>query len=372
MHIDIITNHTPLNYGANLQAYALQTYLEKQGCKAEVIDYAPDYYTEHLSLLYVSAPRFRKNYVFRWAYLLFKFPSRWKRIRNFSSFQKHYLHLTSRRYKSFEELLGYPPEADAYIVGSDQVWNTRGTRGYNPAFYLEFVKDCTKRASYAASMSIDEPVTERVKRDVFPMINKLQYVSVRESMTIDVIQPFIHKKVHHVLDPVFLLSADDWKRFVGITDGTEENYILIYPMGEGKNVVESAKALAKHTGLPIYCISASIKKIPGVTKRFDCSVVKFVELFAKARYVVTNSFHGTSFSIIFRKTFWTCEVGNNNHRLLSLLQGFDLENRYISSEDKIDVTAQNVDYALSEQHINESISRSKEYLAKIIDDMKQE
>lgn len=372
MHIAIITNQTPLNYGANLQAYALQTYLEKQGCEAEVIDYAPDYYTDHLSLKHVGDPKFKKHFLLRWAYIFYKLPSRWRRINNFAGFQKHYLHLTARRYKSYDELLGYPPEADGYIVGSDQVWNTHGTRGYNPAFYLEFVKDSAKRASYAASMAIDTPISDRVKRDVFPMINKLQHVSVRESMTIDIIQPYVNKKIHHVLDPVYLLSADDWNRFTGMSDSKEGNYILIYPMGDGKDVVEKANVLAKHTGLPIYCISASKRSFPGVAKRFDCSVVKFVELFAKARYIVTDSFHGTSFSIIYRKVFWTCEVGHNNHRLVSLLQGFGLESRYVAKGEQIDATALSVDYALAEPCVKEAIAHSKAYLGMVIDDMKSE
>lgn len=370
MHFAIITNQTPLNYGANLQAYALQTYLEKQGCKAEVIDYAPDYYTDHLSLCYVGDPKFRKNLLLRWGYILYKLPSRWKRKRNFAVFQKQYLHLTSRRYKSYDELLGYPPGADGYIVGSDQVWNTHGTRGYNPAFYLEFVADSTKRASYAASMAIDEPISDRVKRDVFPMINKLQHVSVRESMTIDVIQPYVNKKVHHVLDPVYLLGAEDWNKLAGVSDAVAADYILIYPMGDGKDVLEKANVLAKNTGFPIYCISASKRSFPGVAKRFDCNVVKFVELFAKARYVVTDSFHGTSFSIIYRKVFWTCEAGHNNHRLVSLLQGFGLEDRYVSKDVELDPTALTVDYAYAEQRIREAIGRSKNYLRVVIEDMK--
>ena len=372
MRIAIITNHTPLNYGANLQAYALQTYLEQQGCKAEVIDYAPDYYTEHLSLCFVGDEKFKKNVLYRWAYILYKLPSKWKRMRNFANFQKHHLHLTDRRYKSFEELLGFPVGADMYIVGSDQVWNTHGTRGYNPAFYLEFVGDSSKRASYAASMAIDVPVTERVKRDVLPMISKLNHISVRESMTVDILQPYIEKTVHHVLDPVFLLNADEWRRLASAERTTKGDYILIYPMGDGQAVAEKARMLAKHTGLPIYCISASKRRFPGVTKRFDCSVIKFVELFANARYVVTDSFHGTSFSIIFRKTFWTCEVKSNNHRLKSLLQGFGLESRYVGKQDPIDVTALQVDYAPSEALIAEGISRSKAYLASVIEDTKPE
>lgn len=366
MQIAIITNQTPLNYGANLQAYALQTYLEKLGCNVEIINYAPDFYTEELSLMYIGRNSCRRNILFGLFYILYKLPSRLKRRWIFAKFQKKFLNLTPKKYKSYDELLGYPPKADVYICGSDQIWNTHGTRGYNPAFYLEFVEDCSKRFSYAASMSLDTPITERVKRDVFPMINKLKHVSVRESVTAEIIQPYIQKKVYQVLDPVFLLNSEDWSTLELDKKKLHKQYILIYPMGDASNVLKNATILANKTKLPIFCISASKKRFHGVSKCFNCSIGLFLQLFSNASYIVTNSFHGTSFSIIYKKTFWTCEIGNNNHRIVSLLKLLGLEDRYIDKDSLLDLQTININYTNSLSHIDNAIKNSKDYLDKII------
>lgn len=366
MKIDIITCHTPQNYGAMLQAYALQTYIESQGPNVEIINYAPDIFFEELRLSYIGNQKIKKSPLLSLCYLIYKLPSRLIRRIRFENFKKKYLHITEQRYESLERLYHDTPVADQYICGSDQIWNTKGIRGYNPAFYLGFVNDIRKRNSYAASMSVDFPLNERIKGDVLGFINNLDMISVREIETARQIQPYVSKEVTHVLDPVYLLTAKEWGTLINGSKFKKEKYILVYPMGEKSITIKNAVILSQKTGLPIYCISASQRKTPGIKRNFMPSVNHFLELIQYASYVITDSFHGTSFSIIFRKNFWSCQVGHNNHRITSILELFNLTDRYIDEQHLIDDSQLVVDYNKATKAIGESIEHSKEFLLSII------
>lgn len=366
MRIGIVTCHTPQNYGAMLQAYGLQKYLEGKNIYSEIIDYAPLIFFEELSLFFIGNKDIKSNFVKRIAYIFLKLPSRIKRRTNFNKFKKAYLNISNKRYLSYEELKSNPPIYDQYICGSDQIWNTKGIRGWDPTFYLQFVPQIEKRNSYAASMSIDSPVNDQVKSIVFPMVSEINRISMREINVIKDIQTYIKKKIDYVLDPVYLLPEHMWKNLALAAPCETKDYILVYPMGNSEHVLQNAKILSKHTGLPIYCITASTKKLKDIKKTFDCSVPKFVRLFLDAKYVITNSFHGTSFSIIFRKNFWSCEIENNNHRITSILSQLGLQNRYLSKHNSLDICDLTADFSDAEIRLNKLIEKSKLFIESII------
>lgn len=368
MRIGIITCHTPQNYGAMLQAYGLQKYLLSINIHSEIIDYAPAIFFEELSLFYIGNKDIKKNLTKRIVYILLKLPSRIKRRRNFKKFKKNYLNISNKRYNSYEELKSNPPVYDQYICGSDQIWNTKGIRGWDPTFYLQFVPQLKKRNSYAASMSLSSPVSDKVKSIVIPMISEINRISMREINVINEIQPYLKKNIDYVLDPVYLLPKFTWKDFALTAPRESKDYILIYPMGDPQHVLQNARILSKHTGLPIYCITASIQKLKDVKKTFDCSVPKFVRLFLDAKYIVTNSFHGTSFSIIFNKDFWSCEIDNNNHRITSILSQLKLQKRYLAKGCFIDTCDLNTNYSDTEIRLNELIKKSKSFIESIINE----
>ena len=366
MKVNIITCHTPQNYGAMLQAYGLQTYLESKGTEVEIINYAPKIYFEEQSLMYIGNDRAKSNPLLALSYLLYMLPKRLKRRKIFNSFRKKHLHITKERYESIERLYLDPPIADQYICGSDQIWNTKGTRGFNPLFYLGFVKDIKRRNSYAASMSADFPLSDRVIGDVISHINNIEKISVRESFIQEKLQQYVSKPIVHVLDPVYLLNEDQWLLLANESKPLKEKYILIYPMGDNSSTYANAEILSKATGLPVYCITASNKKHNTVTKYLMPTVQEFLQLFKRAQFVITDSFHGTSFSIIFRKTFWSCQVNNNNHRITSLLDSLGLKDRYIPSEKEIIVNTKPIDFEKLEALLEEKIKKSKEFIKTII------
>lgn len=163
MKIATITCHNVYNYGASLQAYALQRYLSQEGHDVEIIDYKPYYLNSRYNWRHIPAESRLypyKDYVgTQCIYFLLKNRKIYKTIgrkRKFDDFRQKFLTLTDNTYTSAEELRATPPQADLYIAGSDQIWNTACENGKDAAFYLDFGSDDTRRISYAASFAVSE------------------------------------------------------------------------------------------------------------------------------------------------------------------------------------------------------------------------
>lgn len=164
MKIKTITCHNVYNYGAILQAYALQRFLEDNGHEVEIIDYAPRYHSNSSwnipenSSVYKLASKF---VVIHLLYALHRYIKKKRnvntiRLKKFDDFTAEYLHVTPRKYKNYEDIQRNPPLADMYIAGSDQIWNPIGKTGLDPAFYLNFGGSGIKRISYAASFGVSQ------------------------------------------------------------------------------------------------------------------------------------------------------------------------------------------------------------------------
>lgn len=364
----IITMHCPLNYGAILQTYALQTHLQSLGLNVGVINYRPDYIVYDQSLMYVGDEHFKRNFVAKWAYRLFKAIPKIRRRRRFAIFAENELHLTST-YKTYEDIMAAGLDAEYFFCGSDQIWNVVSGAHKDPSYFLSFAPVGRKKISYAASGNLPL-ANEEVKEVTFSMINKLDCVSMREDSTIASIQPFIKKAIAHVCDPVFLLNGEDWRKLYKKYSSFKpsEKYVLVYPMANGgDNTMEQARKCANQMNLPLYRISASQRKDNRADKQFDVSPYDFLSLIDHAECVVTNSFHGTSFSIILQRQFWTCVAEGSNQRITSLLGKADLTNRLIVGNIKVDYTKQvNLKYAL--MNLYEYIFLSKNYIKNCINE----
>lgn len=357
----IITMHCPLNYGAILQTYALQTYLESLELKVEIIDYRPEYIVCDQSLMYVGDELYNRNILTRWAYRFLKAPSKIARRREFRQFAKNELHLTPE-YKTCEEIRKANLDADFFFCGSDQIWNVVSGAHRDPAYFLAFAPEGRKTISYAASGNL--PITDEVKSITFPMINKIDCISMREDSTINSIQPYIEKHIAHVCDPVFLLRSDEWRQLYRkhSSFSIKKKYVLVYPMGNGGDItINQGRKLANQVNLPLYEISASQKKDARIDRRFNVTPYDFLALIDNAEYVVTNSFHGTSFSIIFEKQFWTCVAEGSNQRITSLLGETGIIDRLLIGESEPSVVKR-IDFKSVKQNIQKCIYQSKYFI----------
>lgn len=354
MKIKTITCHDVYNLGASLQAYALVEYLKQLGHDVEIIDYKPEY-LQHYKLNKVNNPKYDKV-VFREIYLLLKLPERLKarkekRKQEFDNFTKKFLPLTRKSYYSNEELKNDIPEADIYLAGSDQIWNTLFKNGKDPAFYLDFAPKESIKASYAASFATED-ISEEQKPQIKRWLECLDYISVRETSGMKIINNLGIKGGTQVLDPVFLLNQDEWRKIEIVTD-FKEPYLLVYDFDKDNKIREFVIKKAKEKKLKIY----SVLPCEYCDKSFENEGPQtFLSLIDNAEYVISNSFHGTAFAIIFKKPFAVFDRKENiNTRMQDLVKNLQLKS-----------VVEKTEYKNIEPILKEEIFKSKEYISRVL------
>lgn len=330
MRIKTITCHDVYNYGASLQAYALMSYLSGEGHDVQIIDYKPDYLSHQYEFGYVS-PRHRfynkcnSSKLFWFLYGIRLLPvtyATWRRIHPFKEFKRYYLNCT-RTYRSYKELVMDPPAADLYIAGSDQIWNCDMPNGRDPAFYLKFGNPQTKRISYAASFGMSEVPLEDfdVVKD---NLKSLDFITCREKSGVAILNSMGYEG-QVMPDPVFLLTRTQWMHFCGEERLVDKPYILVYSLNTNNMALEkTAVALAKEKKMMMVAVD-NFSKVGYVDKNYTkAGPREFVNLIAHAKYVVTDSFHASSFATIMNVPFSVFYTGNASSRIQNMLSSVGL------------------------------------------------
>ncbi|WP_203258694.1 polysaccharide pyruvyl transferase family protein [Hyunsoonleella ulvae] len=365
MKIKTITCHEVYNYGASLQEYALLKYLEELGHESKTIRYKPPYLSDHFKLWKVSNGFFDKNIILRLIYLVLKFPSRvynLKRKRAFDKFSKEHINSGSKLYHSNEELKNDVPEADVYICGSDQIWNSFFQNGKDPAFYLDFVPANKLKISYAASFAIDE-LEEDIKPFVKEKVSKIDFVSVRESSGVRILNNLDINDAIQVLDPVFLLSKEFWINTFNLEKSDlNYKYILIYDFDQNDEIKRLALRLKNQYSYKIITIN---EKVNYADKNFFLEgPIKFLSLIRHAEFVIANSFHAVAFSIIFKRKFVIFNRSDKiNTRMRDLLALLKVPHLLISKESDFDA---DLNYSYASDELEKQIEKSKNFLSKSI------
>lgn len=365
MKIKTITCHDVYNSGASLQAYALMKYLQNNGHEVEIIDYKPDYLCNNYKLSAVNNPKYEKNLILKYIYLALKLPERILALRiksKYDKFKNKYLNITERRYQSNEELKSNPPEADIYICGSDQIWNSKFKNGKDPAFYLDFVPKGKVRASYAASFAT-EAIDNELKEITKERIEKLDFVGVREVSALNILKDLEIEKGVQVMDPVFLLDEYEWSDMTYEINNNEK-YIFVYDFDGNDLIKEIALEIAKERNLKIYTVF-KCDYSDKVIERMG--PIDFISYIKNSEFVISNSFHGTAFSIIFKKEFVVINRKEAiNTRMRDLLSILNIENRLISENYDFNNIIKQVDYREINEYLEEKIKLSKQYLHRVI------
>lgn len=366
LKIKTITCHDVYNHGASLQAYALQRYLSERGYEVEIIDYKPWYLSNHYNFRAINNSKY-DYFLIRSLYKLAKLPSRLislKRKFAFDRFRKEQLRLTSKCYASNDQLKADCPEADVYIAGSDQIWNTLFENGKDPAFYLDFVTVDKKRLSYAASFAT-EKIVNGYEDFVKEKVEALDFISVREQQGVELLRKLEVNNAVQVVDPVFLLTQHQWNDFASFT--YIEKYLLVYDTEKSETLKQISITLAKKLNLKIFSVGSL--PLSYANRNFhQTGPVEFVSLIKNAEYVISNSFHGTAFSLIFHKNF--CVINRSeaiNSRMLSLLQSLGIENRLIGSSVNIEEIIKLINFKQVQAKLDELIDHSKMFLTQSIE-----
>lgn len=373
MVIRTITCHNVYNYGASLQAYALQSYLESLANDVEIIDFQPVYHQNRYNLFYISdKSKFyaicKKMPVLACLYNLlrnFSMFKTWGRKNKFDKFTAYYLKLTSTRYETSEQLKKNPPKADIYIAGSDQIWNTKSDNGKEPAYYLDFGDEFIRRYSYAASFAISE-LDKKLKNFVRAHVSKLDKVSVREKTGIDILKN-LQIEATQVMDPVFLLSKENWKKLIDNASvyNLPERYILVYDFLFDEQIKNTVLELKEKYNLSVVSINDFMEISYADININDAGPLEFLSLIYNSDIVVSSSFHATAFSLIFEKNFYVYPLKghNNSSRMTDFLDDLNLIERYKPEHVSFDYI---IDYSFVNKLLNEKINASRLFINQIL------
>lgn len=319
------------NYGAVLQAFALQHYLEQQpGTEVEIVDFTtPNHLLDHnvFQKQKTRNPISLLSYSF---FTLIHYRQLKRRINRTWGFKKKHFHFT-RRYSSVEDVLKNHPKEDLYITGSDQVFNPNAR--YVPVYYLDFEKGNGKKVAYAPSFGISK-FNDEISAKISSYIKDFDFLSCRESEGAEYLSSLTGKEVPVVVDPVLLHDAEEWGK-VATSPNYGKDYIFIYDLNGAENLIKIAKNIQNHTKLPIVCLTNNRRKIYPVNKQmYDAGPAEFLGWIRDASYVVTDSFHGTVFSLIFGKQFFTfIALEKTSARIKNILKKVGLEDRIVTKKD---------------------------------------
>lgn len=357
MKIAILTYWTSLNnYGQQLQLYALQTYLRQLGHDAYLVRYEP--VKPNVSLFYkiinnlrpsALVPRVKRwfgaNKALKENSLLEMMNRKMDTKREFESFRVSNLKMTDCVYHSLNEIQNNPPEADLYIVGSDQVWHDSLQDVNTEVWYLNFGKDQTKRVSYAASFgrTIADPEFKRFKE----LLSKFDAVSVREQSGLEQVKKAGRLDASIVVDPTLLLESDIYLNLCSNIPISLDKYLFVYIL----NVQSSAEIYCSHicdylekNNISLKTVSSSgyypARELFENNRNILATIPEWLSLIRDSVGVVTTSFHGIVFSIILHKPFLAVllqgKYSSANVRLHSLLGSLGLTDRIFDSNMSVD------------------------------------
>ena len=303
MKCAILTFHFAHNYGAMLQAFALKRFLEASGREAAIADYASDvmrrgYHPRLISWLRPSV----------WL-------RAWRRRAQAPLFERFYreaLGCCETTNDLQKAIVAVKPEA--LVVGSDQVWNDRITVE-DDAYFHPLAGGRT--VSYAASFGRSELSAWQV-REVQTHLRQFDRISVREPDGAAAAKALIPNDVATVLDPVFLLSREDWMSMA--VQKERGGYILYYSLKDDPRLIEATRALSQKEHLPVLAVHPlCVKQKVGTTLR-DAGPREFLGLVGGAKYVCANSFHAAAFSVILGKKLLQVPISTKETRVASLLE----------------------------------------------------
>lgn len=378
--VGIITIVRVNNYGAELQAYATQEALRKQGYDAEIIDYL-FYKNKGHKRTKASRPTFKmpfKKHLAEWLYpkrarmkaLLQRNKLMEVRAEKFEKFHQTNTHF-SQTYHSYDELLHAHLQYDAYIVGSDQVWNPGVYSSLDP-YFLKFAPKCKRKLSYASSIGLSE-LPAHTHPYYHEALNGLDAISVREEQAVDLVKQVSGKDAQWVLDPTLLLNAEEWKKVAILPQGIPEKYILLYELTPCPYLKTLAKHIAEIKGCKVVRITKDANRVEPddeVINVMDAGPAEFLGLFRNAEFVVTNSFHGTAFSINFNRPFYVVTPARkqNNSRQQSILRLFGLTERLLLEDGPLPTENQfKLDYVNVNVRLEQERMKSLNYLKHAID-----
>ena len=333
------------NFGGSLQAFALQSKIKELGYTSEIVNYT-SYFNKKKSIKSII-----KSIIY------------FKRYKKFKKFRDKNFIMTSK-YKSLID------DGSVYIVGSDQVWNPIIDFDIRKNFYFDFVKDSNRKNSYAASIGDEklDVIDENIK-SIVCYINNFNYLSVREKSSQSLLNEYTDKRIYNVLDPTLLFDKDEWNKLIDVKYNSN-NYLLVYTLGLDKCCNDIINSL---------CVKKKIKiRDVFYNKRFkyldkllnNLGPKEWVSSIASSKFVITNSFHGTVFAIIYHKDFLVITRNSMNNRIHDLLNMLGINGRIFNPNDLKKLNSLDdlpkIDYDDVDNRLKKFRNESENYLIKVL------
>lgn len=356
MRIGIITYHRALNYGAVLQAFALTEFLRSNGFDAEVVDYrCPRIESDYYRLIPVNAKSLKTMLK-----SVIRYPKRIKRASSFHDFEVKYKFVSKKAYTP-KNIVEANKEYDAFISGSDQIWNNYGSDS-DFHYFLDFAENNKRIIAYSASFGY-EKVPDLLSEDYKRLLKRYNALSTREDSGAKIVYELIGEKANVTCDPVLLLNADMWNDRIDCTRKVVGKYLLCYFLATNEKALAYAVKYANKNGLKVIAINNIQKEYPGVEMEKYVSPEEFVSLFANAEVVMTDSFHGTVFSLTFNKPFNSLvpPTSKVNSRIENILGRVGLKSHIVDDFENSDWSV--IDYDAVNKAIEQYRKESTDYLA---------
>lgn len=371
------------NYGGMLQAYATVSILEERGIGYELIQYE-----KNLSIKekIKSIPRLLNGILLNDKYEALKKKQGLKkhpefsqkeviRMKAFKSFNKEHFTKLSPVFVGYENLKKGAERYEAIVTGSDQLWSPAGlpTNYYN----LMFVPDDIRKISYASSFGVKRIPWYQVSR-TRKFLNRIEYISMRENRGSEIVNELTGKSVPTILDPVFMFDQAEWERLIPVKKEINKAYIFAYFLGNHSQHRIAVKKLAEKIGLKIVVLRHLDQYVEedegfGDIAPYDVGPDRFLNLLRGARYVCTDSFHGTCFSIIHKKQFMVFNryaegsKHSKNSRIDTLCHNLGLEDRRFGG--KIETITQPIEYDAVYNKLNILRDKANAYLDKAFENV---
>lgn len=378
--IALVINYDYHDYGGMLQAFATQKALTKLGVDSEAINYDNlkadinrrkwKYFLSNI--VDVTIVKEKSRIIGKKLRMKFDSSLREKMNQRDSAFNQfcHDCFKVSRKFESWADLNEACQDYDGVIVGSDQLWLPSNVAG--DYYTLTFAPDEIKKISYATSFGVGV-IPQKMKEKYSTFLNRINYLSAREISGQKIIKDITGRDVPLVCDPTMLLEKEDWDEVTTDKKRVDNDYIFCYFMGDNPEQRDFVKRLAKKDNCKIVALLHLDQYIASDELYIDdapynISPADFVSLVKNAKYVCTDSFHGTVFSIIFSKIFFTFKRFNKkaslstNTRLTSLLNTLGLNNRLFTGYESIEENLEVKNYSVIQENLRKFREDSIKYL----------
>jgi hypothetical protein len=339
--VGLLSTTAAINYGAVLQAFALERSIRDLGFPVTTLDYRPDNpkfgrkHRVHLGslkhLAYEVLCMVNLSYQTR----------RRRKVSEFDAFLGEHFQLSEHVCRSQSDLSHDARECDVLVCGSDQIWNLRLLD--DEAFYLTFGRPDARRISYAAS--VGEELNQEQLGILAERIASFDAISVREGRAVGELARLSGKRIHEHVDPVFLLSPEQWVGYRNGSFRSRRPYVFLYEVGSPLGFGEFFKSVRSQVNLPVLTTSARpFNKYRGVTDVGPVTPFEFLDLIADAELVIASSFHGAAFAALLNRNFVSFPSPGRSVRHRTLFEKLGLGHRIISV-DGLDTSVDQIESA---------------------------